>query len=152
IPRLADRRAVPLSFGQERLWFLDQTVPEKSAFNVPRAIRFVGEVDQRALQQALDALVARHEILRTSYRATHGIPYQFVAEPQPVAMNCQDLRIVPAADRDAQFRRILLEESRRPFNLSADQLLRATWLRLNERDFCLLLMTHHIASDGWSKA
>jgi amino acid adenylation domain-containing protein len=140
-----------LSFAQERLWLLDQLLPRSMAYNVPRALRLRGRLDETALQKALDALVLRHEILRTVYTANDGVPRQVVTAGRPVEWTFHDLRGLPAADREAEAWRLLNREIQRPFDLSADLMLRAVLIRLADEDNVLLLMSHHIASDGWSR-
>jgi amino acid adenylation domain-containing protein len=151
IPRRPARVPPPLSFTQERLWLLDQLVPGNVAFNVPRAMRLRGELDVPALQQALDAVLARHEILRTVYTSTGGIPTQVITNSRTVDLVQHDLRGLPPDQREAEAWRLLHEAIERPFDLSSDLMLRAALLRLGEQDHILLLLTHHVASDGWSR-
>jgi Condensation domain len=102
------------------------------------------------LQQALDAILRRHEALRTTFASVDGEPVQIISEQQAVQLLYTDLRPVPAADRETAYQRQLMEEARRPFNLSADLMLRPTLVQLQDEDSILLLIMHHIASDGWS--
>ena len=140
----------PLSFAQQRLWFLAQLEPETPYYNEGRAVRLHGPLQVHALQQALTALVARHEVLRTTFVTNAGQPVQVSTAPQPVPLPVLDLRTWAAADRDAELQRQIVEIIRRPFDMTTDLMLRATLLRLGDTDHVLLLVLHHIASDGWS--
>jgi amino acid adenylation domain-containing protein len=150
IPRHA-RKEAPLSFAQQRLWFLDQFYPRSCAYNVPRVFRLSGVLDVPVLQRSLDALVERHEILRTTFKLVNEEPVQVVGPARAVPLRIVDLSSVAAADRESQAHAMLKAEVQRPFDLSSDLMLRATVLRLKEDEHILILMSHHIASDGWSK-
>jgi amino acid adenylation domain-containing protein len=126
--------------------------PESVAYNVPRAFRIRGDLNLEALKRALDAIVRRHAILRTTYVSRGETPVQIVGPLADVSMRQQDLRSLPEGGREPEVRRIQLLEARQPFNLERDLLLRAQLLRLEDRHHVLLLTTHHIASDGISKA
>jgi len=140
----------PLSFAQQRLWFLDRLEPGSPVYSILRAVRMAGTLDVGALQQALDAIVARHETLRTTFVSVDGGPMQVVGEGCPAKLSRIDLSEWPALEREAEAQRLLKETARRPFDLSQDLMLRATLLRLGPREHILLLVVHHIASDGWS--
>src|SRR5262245_59007018 len=139
-----------LSFSQERLWFLEQLEPGRATYNVPLALRLSGPLDIEALQKALDALAARHEVLRTTYVGQDGHPVQLIASRASVAMDVIDLASGLAPERESELRRRLDLEARRPFDLARDHMLRATLVRLDDQDHALLLTLHHIASDAWS--
>src|SRR5436190_13242887 len=119
IPRRNQPEA-PLSFAQQRLWFLDQFSPGSCAYNVPRVFRLTGHLDLPALQQALDALVERHEILRTVFKMAHTDPVQVVQAPCAVTLEIRDLTGVPEAGRAAKVNQAVMAEAQRPFNLSSD--------------------------------
>jgi amino acid adenylation domain-containing protein len=142
----------PLSFTQESLWFLSQLEPDSPAYNQPKAIRLSGALNAATLKQALDAILARHEALRTTFVSVDGNPVQMIGPVQPVELSLTDLSAIPAEEREAQLDRCLLEVTDRLFNLSQDLMLRAALFRLDRSDHVLLLVTHHIASDGWSTA
>jgi len=150
IPRRMMSGPCPLSFAQQRLWFLHQFEPDSPVYNMPKAVRLSGALNVGALQQALDGIVARHEVLRTTFASIDGNPAQVVEEPRPMELTVIDLREWPEAEREAEAHRRLTQETRRPFDLSRDWPLRATLVRLDTADHMLLLTTHHIASDGWS--
>lgn len=137
---------VPLSCSQQSLWFFHQLDPLSPLYNVPVALRLEGVLDAVALQQSLDALVARHEILRTHFVIEDEIPAQIVGAAVAVALRQFDL----PGGRGANVRALVDEECRRPFDLARDPLLRALLVRSTETDHTLVLTTHHIAFDGWS--
>ncbi|RYZ39080.1 MAG: amino acid adenylation domain-containing protein, partial [Myxococcaceae bacterium] len=143
-------RELPLSFAQQRLWFLDQLQPGSAFYNVPASVKLTGPLEPRALEWSFEELVRRHEALRTTFRAEGGTPVQVIA-PEPVlAFAVVSLEEVPEADRDAEAKRWAEEEALRPFDLRKGPLLRATLLRLREQEHVLVLVMHHIVSDEWS--
>ncbi|HEY3481421.1 MAG TPA: condensation domain-containing protein, partial [Streptomyces sp.] len=135
----------PLSFSQERLWFLDQLEPGSAVYHIPAALRLQGELDAAALERAFAGLVARHEALRTAFPAVAGRPVQRIAPAAPFTLPLIDL----AAGPDA-LERLVREEARRPFDLARGPLLRATLVRLGPAEHVLLVTLHHIVADGWS--
>jgi len=150
IPLRASREFAPLSFAQQRLWFLNQLEPESPAYNESRAYRLSGVLDVAALQRALDLVVARHEVLRTNFVWVDGNPTQVIAKTRRVKLPLIDLSAWPESSREAEARRLLADNVRRPFDLSRDHMLRVMLLRLDEQEHILLVVKHHIASDGWS--
>ncbi|MEU2227240.1 amino acid adenylation domain-containing protein [Streptomyces sp. NPDC018347] len=149
IPR-ADRSAgaLPLSFAQQRLWFLDQLAPGRAEYAIPVGLRVEGDFAPEAFGAALTALAARHEILRTRFVADGtGRPFQVVDAAREVAVDVHDARHLGA---DAA-REILREAAGRPFDLAAGPLLRAVAVRVADAEWLLLLAVHHIVSDGWSE-
>jgi amino acid adenylation domain-containing protein len=150
-PRRAERTgSIPLSFAQQRLWFLDQLEPGTAYYNIPAGLRLEGALDVGALQRAFDELLRRHESLRTTFRAEQGEPVQVIAPAFSLPLAVVDLREVSAPEREAEALRLATQEARRPFNLATGPLLRATVLRLEEQRHVMLLTLHHIISDGWS--
>lgn len=150
IPRRAARDFAPLSFAQQRLWFLNQLEPASPNYNEPKAVRLTGALNIAALRTALNRVVERHEVLRTTIATVDGIPRQLVNQDRGVELAVIDLLATAGTAREAEANRILVETIRRPFDLSRDLVLRCLLLRLGEREHILLLVTHHIASDGWS--
>jgi len=150
IPRRADRGAALLSFAQQRLWFLEQLEPNSPLYNISAAVQMRGALTVEALARSLDAIVARHEALRTTIIAPDCNPIQVIAEARPVHLPVIDLAAHPDGEREVELRRILEAEARRPFDLTRDLMLRATLVRLEEGEHTLLLVMHHIAADGWS--
>jgi amino acid adenylation domain-containing protein len=142
--------ALPLSFAQERLWFLDRLEPGSTAYNIPVAWRLGGALDQAALERALGEIVRRHEALRTVFREVDGSPVQVIAPFGGFALPVEELSGLGDADREAAVRRRAGEEAGRPFDLSAGPLFRAALLRLGAEYHVLLLSMHHVVSDGWS--
>ncbi|HEX6739898.1 MAG TPA: condensation domain-containing protein, partial [Vicinamibacteria bacterium] len=152
IPLLSDRaRGAELSFAQQRLWFIDQLEQGSTQYNVAMALRLSGELDEDALQRALDAIVLRHEVLRTVYRPEHGRPLQHVVESRGVPIARVDLGGDDPARRARRLEELANAEAHRPFDLSGDLLLRCVLVRLGPREHMALFTTHHLASDGWSK-
>lgn len=150
IPRRGGGGPVPLSFAQQRLWFLDQLVPGSPFYNVATAVRLSFAVDGRALERSLNECVRRHESLRTTFGRLDGQPVQQIAPSLKIPITIRDLRGLPASQREKEARRIATEEALQPFDLAQGPLIRAGLLKLGERDQVLLLTLHHIISDGWS--
>ncbi len=143
-------RDLPLSFAQERLWFLDQLNPGTSSYNIPLTLRLNGELSIPALSSGLTALVARHEALRTTFALRQGRPAQVVAPAAAFPLPLVDLAALPALRRDAAAMELAGLEAARHFNLFRGPLLRSTLLRLDSQSHLLLLTLHHIVADGWS--
>ncbi len=144
--------AIPLSFAQQRLWFLDQLQPNNPLYNIPRALRIRGRLNVAALAQSLNEIVRRHESQRTVFHSVRGEPVQVILPELAVPLPVVDLAGVSSGEQETEARRLAVEEAQRPFNLSEGPLLRATVLKLSEQDHILLLNTHHIVSDAWSAA
>ena len=141
----------PLSFAQQRLWFLEQLEGNLTAYNISRAWRIQGPLNIEALRRALEAIVIRHEPLRTVFGIDDGKPYQRILPHGTVELPEHDLRPLPGAKLDAELTRRATAEAEVPFDLTRDLSLRAQVLRLANDDHVLLLSQHHIASDGWSQ-
>jgi amino acid adenylation domain-containing protein len=142
--------ALPLSFAQQRLWFLEQFQPYTPVYNVPTAVRLAGRLDRAAMQQCLTMIVERHEVLRTTFTLVDSLPMQLIAQAQAVPLPLLDLRALPAPEREARAIELATAEAQRPFDLARGPLLRVTLLRLGDDDYVLLLTMHHIVSDAWS--
>jgi amino acid adenylation domain-containing protein len=140
----------PLSFGQERLWFLDRLEPGTATYNVVRELRLRGPLDAMALAAALAEVVRRHEPLRTRFEAVDGEPVQIVLPFTPGLLPLADLSALPEPERRAEAMRLAALEGRRPFDLRRGPMLRAALLRLTPEEHVLLLGVHHISFDGWS--
>lgn len=141
---------VPLSFAQQRLWFLDQLEPASSLYNLPVAVRLRGPLDGDALGRAINVIVARHEILRTQFKSEDGTPVQVVTSALSVPLPVFDLTHQPEAHREIELQRLLGEEARRPFDLAQGNLMRGLLIRLGEAEHVLMVNMHHIVSDAWS--
>ncbi len=152
VPLVSVSRAgpLPLSFAQERLWFFDQLEPNSAAYNIPRVLRLNGTFDTRALQQSLETIVARHEVLRTSFLIDQGKPALSIASSGAVEIPLFDVSHLPIAEREEKAKELAASETGRPFDLARGPLLRLALLKLGDEDQILLLTMHHIISDGWS--
>jgi amino acid adenylation domain-containing protein len=148
----ADRtRALPLSWAQERLWFLDQLDARAGrAYHLSFAYRLIGPALRRSLQWALDRLLQRHESLRTTFVDVEGVPVQVIAPARRIELQEHDLTRLDAPEREAAAQALLTEESHRPFDVGAGPLMRGLLLRLSPDTHELLLVQHHMVSDGWS--
>ncbi len=145
-----DSSILPLSFAQQRLWFLDQLEPGSAAYNIPLAFRIDGALDSAALQHAFDEIIQRHEILRTTFGTANEQPVQIIAPVAAAPFTMVDLGELSATARASELQRLSTEEVQRPFDLRNGPLLRTTLLRLHEKEHVLLLTLHHIIADGWS--
>jgi amino acid adenylation domain-containing protein len=148
IPRRTERDRAPLSFAQERLWFLDQLEPGDAGYNMPGAVWLEGDLNVVALERSLNEIVRRHEILRTTFRAERGRPVQVIAASLSLSLSFIDLS--QSFDSEKEARRLAREEAQRPFDLARGPLLRATLVRLSAECHLLLVTLHHIVADGWS--
>ncbi|MBD3307338.1 amino acid adenylation domain-containing protein [candidate division KSB3 bacterium] len=141
---------LPLSFAQERLWFLEQLVPGNPFYNTPTALRLSGRLQIAALQRGLSEIVRRHEPLRTTFTTIAGKPRQMIHAPGVLSVPVIDLQGLPETLREPEVHRLAEEEARLPFDLFSGPLLRATLLQLAPEEHVLLVTMHHIVSDGWS--
>ncbi|WP_098024648.1 non-ribosomal peptide synthetase/MFS transporter [Streptomyces sp. st115] len=145
VPRRPEGTVPPLSFAQERLWFMEQFAPGTAAYNIPVARRLRGPLDRPALQRALDAVVARHETLRSRYPATDdGRPVLEIAAPAPFGLRTAE------ADDEEHAARLVDELGALPFDLVTGPLINGLLVRIADDDHVLLLVVHHSVSDGWS--
>jgi len=142
--------ALPLSFAQQRLWFVDQLEPGRPFYNVRIALRVDGHLNVQVLRRTLDEVVRRHEVLRTTFVSRNGYAIQSIASRLSVEVPTVDLSALDATLRERAARLLAHQEARRPFDLSTGPLLRVTLLRFSEAERVALFTTHHIISDGWS--
>ena len=147
VPRTGD---LPLSFAQERLWFLSQLEPGSISYNMTLAVRLKGELSVAALLSSLNAIMHRHEALRTVFVNRQGQPIQLIEEVVKVDLPHEDLSTLPLESRDVELKLRHKEEVSQPFNLSHGPLLRGRLLKLSKTEHVLLLTMHHIIYDGWS--
>ena len=140
----------PLSYIQEGLWFLYELEPESPIYNIPAAVRIQGRLQIAHLEASLNAIVQRHEILRTTFSQHQGEPAQLIAESLTLQLPVADLSSFADAEREARFQKLASEEVLRLFDLNRGPLLRCTLVRLGDEEHILVLVMHHIASDGWS--
>jgi amino acid adenylation domain-containing protein len=141
---------LPASFAQQRLWFLDQVEPGRSLYNVPSAVRIEGELDVAALEQSVNEIVRRHEILRTTFRTVDDQPMQVISPVWELRIPLLDLRMLAADERESEMQRWLKEDATTPFDLAKGPLLRVTLLRLDQCEHVLMINLHHIITDAWS--
>src|SRR5437660_513368 len=141
---------LPLSFAQQRLWFLQQLEPESVAYNMPFGMRLRGELNRGGLRRSLNELVRRHEVLRTSFATQQDGPVQVIAAELEVMIAELDVRELAEREREAELQRQGREEMDRPFDLERGPLVRVKLLWLREQEHVLLVTMHHIVSDGWS--
>ncbi|MBN3941890.1 non-ribosomal peptide synthetase [Nostoc sp. NMS9] len=141
---------LPLSFGQERLWFLNQLVPNHAFYNVSEAFCLRGVLNSTILEQSLNEIINRHEILRTTYSSLKGQPIQDIHSTFPIKLLVVNLQGLSPDDRESQVRQLILEEAQRPFDLVQGPLLRTTLLQLSSEEHIFLLNLHHILCDDWS--
>ncbi|WP_146219020.1 non-ribosomal peptide synthetase, partial [Undibacterium pigrum] len=149
---LTDRTvALPLSFAQQRLWFLAQMDGVSQAYHIPLGLQLEGELNQAALIKALDRIVARHEALRTCFVSVGEQPSQCIREAEVgFALTHHDLRSLPSAQREEAVERLIEDEAQAPFNLEQGPLIRGRLIAVSKQEHVLLLTMHHIVSDGWS--
>ncbi|HVU99840.1 MAG TPA: amino acid adenylation domain-containing protein, partial [Verrucomicrobiae bacterium] len=149
--RRADRSApIPASYVQERLWFLDQLIPDSDAYNVPAAIRIQGPLEPERLEKACNEIVARHEALRTTFAYHNGSVTQVIAAELRLNVEFNDLGNAPEADRETRARALANELAHKPFDLAKGPLIRAGLTRVSPRDHIFTVVLHHTVSDGWS--
>jgi amino acid adenylation domain-containing protein len=141
---------LPLSFAQQRLWFIDQLEPGNAAYNIPFAVRLSGRLDKQAVRWSIGEIVRRHEVLRTCFPMNEGVPMQKIADDSGLEIREQDLRERDEKEREEVARRIVQEESELPFDLAHGPLIRVKLLQLGEQDHLLLVVMHHVVCDEWS--
>ena len=140
----------PLSFAQQRLWFLSRLQPNLSLYNLPSPLRLQFPINIPALERSLNEIVRRHETLRTTFKLINNEPQQVIAPAQEIPLTVIDLRVYPPAQRGYEAQRLAAEEAQAPFDLERGPLFRSKLLQLDEADYVLLMTMHHIVSDGWS--
>ena len=140
----------PLSFAQERLWFLNQLEPGNPAYYRPMALSLTGSIDVKALQQALNEILQRHEVLRATFPSLEGRPTQIIAPARSLNLPVLDLSEHSPTERQARTMRLATEQAQKSFDLTEGPLLRTTLLRLDKEEHVLLLVIHHIEFDAWS--
>lgn len=150
LPQERTTNTFPLSFSQQRLWFLEQFEPGSPIYNVPCTVRMIGTLNATALEKALNSIIQRHEVLRTTFSTVNDQPVQVINGELALPLDIIDLRLESLPEREAIATRLAVEKARQPFDLSVGPLWRSTLLRLEDAEHWLLLTMHHIVSDGWS--
>ncbi|HEY0601395.1 MAG TPA: amino acid adenylation domain-containing protein [Herpetosiphonaceae bacterium] len=149
-PRQEAARDVPLSFAQQRLWFLNQLVPDNAVYNISQAVRLIGALNVATLERSINAVIQRHGSLRTRIVTRDGQPAQVVSPELKLALRVVSLEQLPEPEREAELWRQTDADAQQPFDLAHDPLIRAALLRLSRHEHVLLITVHHIVSDGWS--
>ena len=150
LAQVAREGSLPLSFAQERLWFLDRWNPGGAVYNIPIVLRMTGGLNLGVLEQSLTEILRRHEALRTTFAEEQGQAIQRIATEARLELTVVDLEHLPEEERRVEAERRIVEESRRPFDLVQGPLFRGTVLRLSDQQHVLILGMHHIVTDGWS--
>jgi amino acid adenylation domain-containing protein len=150
IPRRNSAGPIPLSFAQERLWFLNQLEPHNSAYNISFALRLTGQLNVIVLEESFGEILRRHEVLRTTFMTDDDRPVQMISPAGDFTLLKIDISDMREEQRKMKVLELANEEASKPFDLTAGPLLRATLLRLGRQEHVLLLTVHHIVSDGWS--
>ena len=148
--RVSREGSLPLSFAQQRLWFIDQLEPGNAIYNCPSAVRVEGHLNLEALERAINEIIRRHEALRTRIEVKEGKPAQVIDEWKRWRIEVGDLTSLPQEEREEEARRIARDEAGTGFDLSLGPLLRVKALKLEEEQHVLLFTMHHIVGDGWS--
>jgi amino acid adenylation domain-containing protein len=150
IRRSENRDSAPLSNNQQGLWILNELMPGATVYHSPTAVRLTGKLNEAALRQALDAIIARHDALRTTFVVIDGEPMQKIASHLALEMPLVDLSAWPEETREAEAQRLLQKEVGTPFELSKGPLIRGLLVRLSDEEHILVVTMHHIVTDGWS--
>jgi amino acid adenylation domain-containing protein/non-ribosomal peptide synthase protein (TIGR01720 family) len=150
IPRRGRSHRYALSFGQQRLWFIDQLDQGNPAYNLRFSARLKGRLDHEALEASLTEIARRHEVLRASFVAVDGVPEVRIAPQLALVVPIEDLSALPRKEREARAHDYARSEALKPFDLTRGPLVRASAVRLDEEDHLLLGSMHHIVADGWS--
>ncbi|MBE8986271.1 amino acid adenylation domain-containing protein [Nostoc sp. LEGE 12450] len=146
---------LPLSYAQQRLWFLDQLEPNSASYNIPLALRLVGNLNQAALKQSLQEIIDRHEALRTNFITVNGQPIQIIREQRTGSkeqgiVSIVNLKHLSTTEQEIVTQQLVQQEAIQPFDLANQELIRATLVLLNKTEYVLLVCMHHVVSDGWS--
>ncbi|MBD2677482.1 MULTISPECIES: non-ribosomal peptide synthetase [Nostoc] len=150
IPKRQISNNIPLSFSQQRLWFIDQLYHGSSFYNIPIAFHIKGQLNITALGQSLNAILKRHEIWRTTFKLINGEPVQEIAPDLTWDLPIIHLEHLSNENWESEVKQLVAKEATKPFNLAKGLLVRATLLRLNQEEHVLLVTMHHIITDGWS--
>ena len=142
---------LPLSFAQARLWLLEQLNPDSGIYNMPAKVCLVGELNVAVLEQSINEIIRRHEVLRTSFTSVDGQPLQVIVPQVQIKIPVVDLQELPKAEQEAEIRHLSIKDFQLAFDFTQAPLLRCTLLQLGEQEHILLFTIHHIVFDGWSK-
>jgi amino acid adenylation domain-containing protein len=143
---------LPLSFAQQRLWFIEQLQPNNAAYNITSAVRVFGNLNITALESCLNEIIKRHESLRTNFIAVEGLPIQVITENLQLSLPVIDLQSLSKSDQETQIQQLINKETLQPFDLTQLPLLRVILLKLSATEYVVIFTMHHIISDAWSTA
>ncbi|AOX00546.1 hypothetical protein BJP34_14815 [Moorena producens PAL-8-15-08-1] len=149
-PRVKDGNPPPLSFAQQRLWFIEKMALSSNAYNMPLTLHLVGQLDYLALQKSLNQIIARHETLRTTFSEINSTAVQIIKPPFELQLAKKDLRGLTPSEATNKLQQLLQQENQLSFNLEVDPPIRASLYQLETTEHILQITLHHIASDGWS--
>jgi amino acid adenylation domain-containing protein len=141
---------LPLSYAQQRLWFLSQMEDVSKAYHIAYGARLKGRLESAALRRSLDCILARHEALRTAFIVMNGEPLQRIMAGDDSRFDLKEIDLRPSRNAEKQLERLLAQEANTPFDLEAGPLIRGKLIRLGEEEYVLLITMHHVVSDGWS--
>ncbi|NJO31107.1 MAG: amino acid adenylation domain-containing protein [Richelia sp. SL_2_1] len=150
IPKRQDTQNIPLSFSQQRLWFIDQLYHGSSFYNIPIAFHIQGHLNIAALEQSLNKILKRHEVLRTNFKLVNGEPVQEIAPELIWDLSIINQEHLSGENWESEVKQFAASSAKEPFNLAKELLVRATLLRLSQEEHVLLVTMHHIITDGWS--
>lgn len=150
IPKRQDGNNLPLSFSQQRLWFIDQLYHASSFYNIPIAFHIQGNLNITALEQSLNEILKRHEVWRTNFKLVNGEPIQVITPQLTWNLSIINLEHLSGKDWESEVKQFAAQESKKTFNLAKGLLVRATLMRLSQKEHVLLVTMHHIVTDGWS--
>ncbi|MCC5666134.1 amino acid adenylation domain-containing protein [Nostoc sp. CHAB 5784] len=150
IPKRQVSETIPLSFSQQRLWFIDQLYHGSSFYNIPTAFHIKGQLNVTAIEQSLNEILKRHEVWRTNFTLVNGEPVQNIIPELTWDLPMIDLEHLSGKDWESEVKQLAAQSAKKPFNLASCLLVRATLLRLSEGEHVLLVTMHHIITDGWS--
>ena len=150
IQSISREQVIPLSYAQQRLWFIEKMALSSNAYNMPLTLHLVGKLDYVALQKSLNEIIARHETLRTTFSEINGTPVQIIQPPFELELPIQNLSELTPSEATTKLQQLLQQENELSFNLEIDPPIRAQLYQLGTTEYILQITLHHIASDGWS--
>lgn len=150
IPEIIEHEIIPLSFGQKRLWFMEQLGTSNTAYNSADALRLRGSLNIQVLKKSIEIVIQRHESLRTTFKSIDGEPYQYINHFRQVPINLEDISNEDEASKEFVLKGICSENLKHPFDLEKGPLFKITIVRLSSLEHILLITIHHISTDGWS--
>ncbi len=150
IKKVSRDQPLPLSFAQQRLWFLDQFDPGNHSYNMSGTIELQGQLNEEALEKSLNEIIRRHEALRTTFETNNGQPIQVINSQVDITLEKEDLQLLSNAEKDTKIKEIVIQQVEQPFNLKQTPLLRTKLIKLEDNNHILIFILHHIIFDVWS--